>query len=1040
MSLKYNTYLFLGFFTVSMTLLNLMPACGQSPTDEKFYNSMEWRLVGPFRGGRSCAITGVEQKPQLFFMGTTGGGVWKSMDAGKSWKNISDGFYGGSIGAVEVSKADPNVIYVGEGEETIRGNVSPGRGLWKSDDGGKTWKKIGFEESRHIVRIRTHPQNPDIVLVAVLGNVFRANSERGLFKSTDGGKSWKKVLFANDSTGVIEVTFDPVNPRLAYACTWNMQRNAYKLSSGGPGSGIWRSTDGGDHWTNISGNKGLPKGTWGISTLAVCPSNNDRIYAMIENENGGLFRSDDGGTTWVLINGDRSLRQRAWYFSRIYAHPKNENEVYVLNVSLHKSTDGGNSFKTLAVNHGDNHDFWINPQDPNYMCLANDGGGQVTEDGGKHWSTQSNQATAQFYRLTTDNDFPFRIYAAQQDNSTMRIRHRSRGYSISESDWEPTAGGESGYIAVDPLNPEVVYGGSYGGYLSRYDHQRKLNRSVHVWPDNPIGHGAKGLKYRFQWNFPLFFSPNNPKRLYCASNYLHVSDNEGQSWRTISPDLTRNDSTKLWSSGGPITQDNTSVEYYCTIFSAAESPRKKDLLWVGSDDGLVHVSRDGGDSWQNVTPKGLPEWTQINSIEPDPHSEGGCYIAATAYKFGDFKPYLFKTEDYGQTWKSITKGIPNDHFTRVIRCDPQRKGLLFTGTEYGIFMSFDDGNNWKSFQLNLPIVPITDLVIKDAFLIAATQGRSIWIIDDLGPVRQLQDKNTKASYLIFNPKPEIRMDGGSVQSASQGINHPNGLMLHMYIDSIESKDTVQIYCIGPEKDTICSWSTQAGENQQSISLHSGSNRLILQPYYKPAKSFEGMVLWWSSLSGPKPIPGSYTLAISGNKINDSMPFEIIADPLYPVSSEDIKKQFEFIKKVRDRIDEAHKVILRMRDIKSQMGSFCANIEKNKKTDSLFILKALIDSVFTNIENELYQTKSKSNQDPINYPIKLTNKLAHLISLYEGGSYPPTDQAEEFRKEIDQLILIQLQNYQSIVDHPLKRFNELARLLELDFIKPKQIKD
>lgn len=1008
--------------------------------DEKYYKSMQWRLVGPFRGGRSCAVVGIESKPNEYYMGATGGGVWKTSNSGSSWKNISDGFFGGSIGAIEVSSADPNVIYVGEGEETIRGNMSSGHGVWKSEDGGKNWKNIGLINTKQIVRIRTHPKNSEIVLAAALGNVFKPGPDRGIYKSTDGGNTWRKVLFVNDSTGISDLIYDPENPRIMYAGTWNVQRNAYQLSSGGNGSGLWKSTDGGETWKNISKNKGLPEGIWGKVTVSLGSANHDRIFAMIENEAGGLFRSDDGGQNWTLVNSNRDLRQRAWYFSRVYADPQNENTVYVLNVSFHKSIDGGKTFVTMPSNHGDHHDLWINPSNSQRMILADDGGAQITDDGGRHWSTLDNQPTAQFYRVSTDNYVPFRIYAAQQDNSTIRIAHRTSHSAIGKDDWEPTAGGESGHIAVDPLNPEIVYGGSYGGYLTRYDHSRKISRNINVWPDNPIGHGAEKLKFRFQWNFPIVFSPHNPKRLYCASNKLHVTENEGQSWTTISPDLTRNDSSKLKSSGGPITKDNTSVEYYCTIFSIVESSLKAGIIWVGSDDGLVHVTKNGGQSWTNISPVNMPEWIQINSLEADPFNEAGCYMAATAYKNGDFKPYLYKTEDYGKSWKLIVNGIAADHFTRVIRADSKSKGLLFAGTEYGMYFSIDDGSNWKSFQLNLPIVPITDLNLREDFIIAATQGRSIWMIDDISPLRQLKTMNlVNPASILFKPKPMIRMGGGSYESLTNGTNHPNGLILYYYIDSVYQKDTFKLYCIDQKNDTVSIFSNFPETNEFKIDLVSGSNRIILNPRMQSAKSFDGMVMWGADLSGPRALPGKYKLQIESNKNRDSTNFEILPDPIYPVSESAIQLQYEFVKKVRDRLDEAHRCIIQIRDVRKQLSDFTSSLAKNKDTDPLFKLKTTIDSSLTAIENELYQTKSKSNQDPINYPIKLTNKLAHLSDLTAHGSYPPTDQAEACRLELDKLIVDQLDAFNALKAQQIKQFNQTILEMKLEVIKPKEIK-
>ncbi len=731
----------------------------QPKFDKEMLEGLEYRSIGPYRGGRSAAVTGVPGHPATFYFGGTGGGVWRTEDGGSNWENISDGFFGGSIGAVAVSEWDSNVIYVGGGEKTVRGNVSHGYGMWKTNDRGKTWKHVGLKDSRHIPRIRIHPKNPDLVYAAVMGHLFGPNEERGVFRSKDGGETWEKILFVNNEVGAVDLVMDPNNARIMFASFWRVKRTPYSLESGGEGSGLWKTTDGGDTWKEITGNKGLPKGTTGIIGVTVSPVDSNRVWAIIENENGGVFRSDDGGENWTKINSERKLRQRAWYYSRIYADTKDVNVVYVLNVRFWRSKDGGKTYESIRTPHGDHHDLWIDPNEPQRMVIGDDGGAQVTFNGGKTWSTYHNQPTAQFYRVTTDNHFPYRIYAAQQDNSAIRILHRSGGFAITEDHWESTAGGESGHLAPNPENPEVVYGGSYGGFLSRVDHETGENRLVDVWPDNPMGHGAEDSKWRFQWNFPIFFSPHDANVLYAAGNALFKSSNEGQSWEAISSDLTRNDPATLGPSGGPITKDNTGVEYYGTIFAAAESPYEKGLLWAGSDDGLLHVSKDGGQNWANVTPPGMPEWMQINSIDVDPHHKGGLYVAGTRYKSDDFHPYLYKTEDYGVTWKKIVNGIPDDHFTRVIRADPNREDLLYAGTESGMYISFDDGNLWQPFQLNLPIVPITDLTIKDNDLIVATQGRSLWILDDITPLHQMDENKVKGAHL-FEPRVSYRMSGG----------------------------------------------------------------------------------------------------------------------------------------------------------------------------------------------------------------------------------------------------------------------------------------
>ena len=721
--------------------------------DQSLYSSLKFREVGPFRGGRSCAVTGVEGNPNLFYFGSTGGGVWKTTDGGKTYENISDGYFGGSIGAVAVSKSDPTVIYVGGGEVTVRGNVSSGYGIWKSEDAGETWKSCGLPKSRHIPRIVIDPNNSDIVYASVLGNIYKPTQERGVYKSIDGGENWERILFSNQYSGAVELVMDPSNPRILYASTWRLNRTPYSLNSGGEGSALWKSIDEGKNWTEISLNHGFAKGTLGIIGVTVSPVNSQKVWAIVENKDeGGIYRSDDGGSTWNYINSSRDLRQRAWYYSKIYADTQDEDIIYVMNVSYHKSKDGGKTFKSSNAPHGDHHDLWIAPEDNQRMIIGDDGGAQVSYDAGSTWSTYHNQPTAQFYRVTTDNAFPYRIYVAQQDNTTLRVNHRSSSNGITEEDWEATAGGESAHIAIDPLDNDIVYGGSYGGFLTRVNHKNNSIRGINVWPDNPMGYGAEGMKYRFQWNFPIHFSKHNPKKLYTFSNHVHVSENEGQSWKIISPDLTRNDPEKLKSSGGPITQDNTGVEYYCTIFAANESPLKEGLIWIGSDDGLIHLTRDGGNNWENITPPMMPKWLMVNSIEPSPFDPAVCYVAGTLYKSGDFKPYLYKTSDYGKTWSLITKGIPSEHFTRVLRADPAKKGLLYAGTETGIYISFDDGRSWNPFQLNLPIVPITDLTIKENSLIVATQGRSLSILDDLTVLHQI-DKNTINQPInLFKPK------------------------------------------------------------------------------------------------------------------------------------------------------------------------------------------------------------------------------------------------------------------------------------------------
>lgn len=1038
------------FLTSALLLLSIISASAQKKgVDPSLLSSSSWRNIGPFRGGRSAAVTGVAGKPDLFYFGGTGGGVWRTQDGGRTWENISDGFFGGSIGAIEVAPSDHNVIYAGGGECTVRGNVSYGSGMWKSEDAGRTWKSAGLPESRHIPRVRIHPHNPDIVYAAVLGDLFKSSRERGVYRSTNGGKSWEKVLFVNPDAGAVDLAMDPSNPRILYASFWRVRRTPYDFSSGGSGSGIWKSTDSGDTWTEITANEGLPKDTIGIVGLAVSPVKSDRVFAIVESQSGGVFRSDDAGKTWIKVNEDRALRQRAWYYSRIYADPEDADVVYVMNVAYHKSKDGGRTFQSRYAPHGDHHDLWIAPENPKRMIIGDDGGAQITYDGGNTWSTYHNQPTAQFYRITTDNAFPFNIYAAQQDNSSVRIAHRSDDGAITERHWEPSAGGESATMAVDPLNNDIVYGGEYHGLLTRVDHKNRTTRAINVWPEDNMGHGAEDARFRFQWNYPVFFSPHDPRKLYVASNHLHVSTNEGQSWTTISPDLTTNDKSRQKSSGGPITKDNTSVEYYCTIFAAAESPRVKDLLWTGSDDGLVHVSRDGGKNWTNVTPPGLPAWTMINSLEPDPHNDGGCYLACTAYKLGDYRPFLFKTKDYGKTWTKITDGISVDHFTRVIRADRSVQGILYAGTEQGMYISFNDGADWQSFQLNLPVVPVTDLVIKDNHLLAATQGRSIWSVDDLSVLQQIVARKPEtASEFLFKPAPAFRMGGGASKgSKTAGENHPNGVLIHFLLrDKPAEKDTVTLTILENDGDTVRVFSTvfnKPGASPQKPlfgplnDLKAGANLFVWNMRYPDAEKFDGMILWSYDLEGPKAVPGVYKvrLTAAGKTIEES--FEILRDPRTNVSDEHFTAQFSFVQSVGAKLTEAHRAIREIRSVRSKLQSLKSELPAGNSAKEITALISAIDSSMTKVEEAIYQTKSRSSQDPLNFPVRLNDKLANLMGLNVNGDFPPTSQSLEVRDYLFKLTDEQLNSWKSLKLQDIPRLNQLIRTSGIDFINIKQ---
>ncbi|MEM7705045.1 MAG: glycosyl hydrolase [Pseudomonadota bacterium] len=1015
---------------------------------------LQWREVGPYRGGRSAAVAGIPQDRQTYYFGSTGGGVWKSQDAGLTWGNVSDGFFGGSIGAVAVSEWDPNVIYVGAGEKTVRGNVSHGNGLWKSSDAGRTWTNLGLKDSRHIPRVRIHPRNPDLVYVAAMGHLFGPNDERGVFRSRDGGVTWEKVLFVNDEVGAVDLAMDPTNPRILYASTWRILRTPYSLESGGEGSALWKSTDGGDTWENLMDADGMPEGPIGIIGVSVSASNPDNVYAIIEAEEGGVFRSRDAGETWARVNKERKLRQRAWYYTRINADPANEDTVYVLNVRFHRSRDGGKSFEQVPTPHGDNHDLWIDPADPQRMIQSNDGGANVSFDGGLNWTTQSNQPTSQMYRVSVDNAFPYRLLGGQQDNSAVRIRSESAfGPSISVRDWEPTAGGESGHIVAKPDDPDIVYGGSYGGYLIRMDHRSGNRRAVNVWPDNPMGWGAAELKYRFNWNFPLQFSPHNASRLYAAANVLFVSDDEGQTWRAISPDLTRNNKEQQGASGGPITKDNTSVEYYGTIFAIAESLVEPDVLWTGSDDGLVHISRDGGENWDDVTPSGLPREIQINSIEPHPTLPGGLYLAATAYKSDDFRPYLYRTGDYGRRWKKVVDGIASDHFTRVIRADDERPGLLFAGTEAGLYASFNDGEDWIPFQRNLPVSPITDLAVKEGDLIAATQGRGYWVLDDISLLRNLDDDVFEKAAHLFPPRDGWRLQNGSQEAPKhRGQNPPAGVVFHYLLgEELPSETALTIDIEDDDGQLIRRFSRKPDEGEDDkdadhpkhlfdddriLEAEAGLNRFVWNLRYPGAETFDKMVLWNGSLGGPKAVPGTYRATLTMDDQAQTVSFTVRADPRSAASPDDFQQQFDFALDLRNKVTEVHQSIRRLREVRGQIKAIGARVGDDPAFAQLKEQGEALTEALTAVEKALYETRMESRQDPLNYPIKLNDKLAGVMALANVGDNPPTAASLEVRDLLWEQASEQLGQLRELLDKDLAAYNQLASESGLLAVSPK----
>jgi photosystem II stability/assembly factor-like uncharacterized protein len=1003
---------------------------------QELYSGIQWRELGPFRGGRSGTVTGIPGNPNRYYFGAVGGGVWRTDDAGQTWYNITDDYFGGSIGAVAVSESDPNVIYVGEGEQTLRNNVSSGWGVWKSTDAGTTWKHIGLRDSRHISRIRIHPTNPDIVYVAAIGNLWKPNETRGIFKSTDGGTTWKKILYINETAGAGDLILDPNNPRIMYAATWNMKRNGYRMDSGGPDSKIWKSIDSGETWDNLSDNTGMPGGINGIIGITVSPKNSNRLFAIIENsEAPGVYRSDDAGKTWSRVNQDRAMLQRAWYYCRIYADSQDEDKVYIMNVSYGVSKDGGKTFALKNAPHGDHHDLWIDPANNQRMIIADDGGAQVSNDGGNNWTTYHNQPTAQFYRVTTDQSFPYNILGAQQDNTSVRIPHRTAGNAITEKDWEVLSHGESAHLAVDPTNPNIIYGGAYKGYMFMQNLDNGQERSTNVWPDLPAGSGADIMKYRFNWNFPVTFSHHDPTLLYAGSNYLHATNNGGQEWRVISPDLTRNDPKTIESSGGPITQDNTGAEYYANIFVITDSPYTKDEIWTGSDDGLLHVTTDGGKSWNNVTPPTAPDFIMWNSIDVNPFVKGGAYAVGTAYKFGDYTPYIYKTADYGKSWKLITSGIPGEEFTRVVRADPKRQGLLYAGTEKGVWVSFNDGDSWAQLQLNLPPVPIADLAIKDDNLIAATHGRSFWLIDDLTPLHQLSPDLAKSKEILYAPMPTYRMPGSDRgrDKRTEGQNHPGGVMIHYYLAEVTDDTKVTLDILETNGNVIRSYSNKPGDKVGTLKVKQGGDRFVWDMRYPGYTTFPGMVYYGSPNRGPLAVPGTYKVRLTVDGRVQEQPFEIKKDPRISTTDAELAAQFEFLMKVRDKVSEANEGVIEIRKTRDDLSYLKNKVKDDPNAKEVLQKISDFEKALDGIENNIHQTKNRSVQDPLNYGIKMNNRLAHLMVEEAQGDYPPTKQAQEVREILSGMVDEEIKTLKRTITENLDTIEKMMKELGLETV-------
>ncbi|OGD38163.1 MAG: glycosyl hydrolase [Candidatus Aminicenantes bacterium RBG_19FT_COMBO_58_17] len=1009
--------------------------------DSSLYKAMEWRSIGPFRGGRATAVAGVPSQPYTYYFGATGGGVWKTDDGGLNWKCVSDGFFRmGSVGAIAVSEYDPNVVYVGMGEAPIRGNVSHGDGMYRSTDAGKTWKNVGLAETSQISRVRIHPRNPDLAYVAALGHVFGPNEERGIFRTSDGGKTWERILFRNTRTGAIDLALDPSNPRNIYAALWEAGRTPHSLTSGGPGSGLFKSTDGGATWTEISRHKGLPQGVLGKIGVTVSPAVPDRVWAIVEAADGGVFRSDDGGLSWQRVNDDRRLRQRAWYYSRIYADPKDAETVYVLNTGFYRSTDGGKTYSAIRVPHGDNHDLWVDPGNPQRMINSNDGGANVTTNGGLSWTAQDNQPTAQFYHLAVDNRFPYWVYGAQQDNSTVRIASRTDGSGIGAPDWHGVGGGESGFVVPRPDNPDIVYAGSYSGLITRWDYRTRQERVITAWPEEPMGAGAAGLKYRYQWTAPIVVSRHDPNVLYHAAQVLFKTTNEGQSWEVISPDLTTNDKDRQQSSGGPITQDNTGVEYYCTIFALAESFQDPNILWAGTDDGLVQLTRDGGKTWENITPRELPKWSLISMIEPSTFDPAVAFLAVDRHELDDFKPYIYKTEDFGRTWRPIVTGLPKNTFVRVVREDPKRKGLLYSGTETGAFVSFNDGATWQSLQLNLPAAPIHDLVVKEDDLVVATHGRSFWILDDLTPLHQLDEKVAAVSTFLFKPRDAFRTGGGSFPIPNVGKNPPSGTVVFYYFKE-KPKQEVVLEIMDSNGSRIKTFSSLAkteaepedefsrmsgGEAGRRLPAEAGMNRFIWDMRYPDAERVPGAVLWGGSVAGPIAVPGIYQVKLTIGEESHIREWEWKKDPRIETSTQELREQFDFLIEVRNKLSEINRAVNQLRRVRAKIDQVSNEIKGRPEAAAVLEEAKKVKAQLTAVEEILIQAKSKSSQDPLNYPVKLDDKIAALATLTAGADARPTDQSRELFRELADRADAEIVNLKAILESGVPNLNTLLK--------------
>jgi photosystem II stability/assembly factor-like uncharacterized protein len=1043
MTIQKKSALIVGFIAAVIILISAgATGFAQSPAEnQNFFRGMEWRLIGPFRGGRVETVTGIPNDPLTYYMGSVGGGVWKTTDAGVTWEPLWNKEPVSSIGAVAVAYSQPNIVYVGTGEACPRGDISYGDGMYKSTDAGKSWQHIGLTDTRHIGKILVDPQDPNRIFVAALGHVYSPNSERGVFRSTDGGQSWTKVLYKNDTTGAADLIFDPTNPQILYAAMWTVQRTPWSLTSGGlPDDGLYKSANGGDTWQKLGGS-GWPHGLLGKIGVAVFAANPQRVYALVEatGEQKGLYRSEDGGQSWQFVNGEHDLMQRPWYFTHLWPDPKNADTVYIENMGVFRSTDAGKTFKRMnSVPHGDNHALWIDPNNSSRMIVGNDGGATISNNYGKTWSTIYNQPTGQFYHISADNRFDYRVYAAQQDNSTISIATRTRHGGITGADYYPVGGGESAYIFPSPTDPDIVFAtDKETSYIKRFDKRTEQDQDISEWPTSVDGWGADVAKYRFNWTEPIAISPFDPHTIYHAGNVLFKSADDGQTWKIISPDLTRNDKSKQRRSGGPITGDNSTIEYYDVIYTVVESPLQKGLIWAGTDDGLVWLTRDGGTHWANITPKDLPAWSKVSLIEASPHVAGAAYVAVNRYKNGDLKPYMWKTADYGETWTSISEGIPTGSFVRAVREDPVRRGLLFAGTEHGIYVSFDDGAHWQSLQLNLPVSSVRDLIIHGDDLVVATHGRAIWSLDDITPFRQFDPEVANSAVYLFTPAIAYRVRRGGgfglAGGGPVGKNPPAGAVIDYHLASAPSGDiTMEIMDhSGKVVRRFTSHKPKSAENEETpfggnapqvLPKKAGMDRFVWDLRYQPPVQLSTgpHPALGGAAEAPLALPGDYTVRLTVDGKTLTQPLTLKMDPEIKTSEADLARQFDLVMQIRNRLNDLITAANQIHALRQRLAPILKQPEASAAARDL-------DEKAANIENAIYEPNDLAPEDIHNYPAKIRVKLITLQHAVDSADTGPTPQEYDVFRMLNGELTVQLNKWKQLNQTEVPEFEKSANI-------------